>query len=326
MSDPDALAASLSSPEVRERAAHEGNEPPQLPGSEDVGKPRSLWRDAYDDLKRRPLFLISLVLIAIFVLMALFPQLFALGRDPFDCDLSRSRQAPSSEAWFGYDLQGCDVYARTIYGARASILVGVLTTLSVVVIGGVVGMTAGFFGRWVDSIASRITDIFFAIPLLLGGIMVLTAFPSNPQTPELVTIFKVVLALSVLGWTAIARIMRSSVIQVKSTDFVQAARALGASSNRIITRHVLPNSLAPVIVVAMISLGGYISAEATLSFLGIGLQPPVVSWGIAINDAATYVRTSPHMLLFPAAFLSLTVFAFIMMGDAVRDALDPKLR
>ncbi len=115
-------------------------------------------------------------------------------------------------------------------------------------------------------------------------------------------------------------------IQVKSTDFVQAARALGAGGGRIITRHVLPNSLAPVIVVAMISLGGYIAAEATLSFLGIGLQPPVVSWGIAISDAATYVRTSPHMLLFPAAFLSLTVFAFIMMGDAVRDALDPKLR
>lgn len=326
MSDPDALAASLSSPEVRDRVAREGSEPPILPGSEDVGKPRSLWRDAYDDLKRRPLFIISLLLVAVFVLMALFPQLFALGRDPFDCDLSRSRQAPSGEAWFGYDLQGCDVYARTVYGARASIMVGILTTLAVVILGGTMGIIGGFYGGLVDSITSRFTDIFFAIPLLLGGILVLTAFPSNPQTPELVTIGKVVLALSILGWTQIARIMRSAVIQVKSTDFVQAARALGAGGGRIITRHVLPNSLAPVIVVAMISLGGYIAAEATLSYLGIGLQPPVISWGIAISDAATYVRTSPHMLLFPAGFLSLTVFAFIMMGDAVRDALDPKLR
>lgn len=326
MSDPDALSAALTAKEVRDRLTREGDEPATQPEQDDIGKPRSLWRDAYDDLRRRPLFIISLLLVAVFVLMAIFPQIFALGRDPFDCDLARSRQAPSGSAWFGYDLQGCDVYARTVYGARASIMVGILTTIAVVLLGSTMGIIGGYYGGWIDSIVSRFTDIFFAIPLLLGGILVLTAFPSDPQTPELVTIMKVVLALSILGWTQIARIMRSSVVQVKNTDFVQAARALGAGSVRIVNRHVLPNSLAPVIVVAMISLGGYIAAEATLSYLGIGLQPPVISWGIAISDAATYVRTSPHMLLFPAAFLSLTVFAFIMMGDAVRDALDPKLR
>lgn len=317
MSDPDALAAV-------ERAGGNVEDTLAEPG-QDIGKPRSLWRDAWEDLLHNPFFIIGVVLITIFVVMALFPSLFT-STDPNDCQLSRSRQTPSGAAWFGYDLQGCDVYARSVFGARASILVGTLTTIAVLLVGGAVGVLGGYYGGLVDSISARITDVFFAIPLLLGGILVLTAFPSDPNTPELVTIGKVVLALAILGWTAIARIMRSSVIQVKNADYVQAARALGASGPRIINRHLLPNSLAPVIVVGMISLGGYIAAEATLSFLGIGLQPPVISWGIAISDAATYVRTAPHMLFFPATFLSLTVFAFIVLGDAVRDALDPKLR
>lgn len=292
---------------------------------DDIGKPRSLWQDAWADLRRNKLFIIGSLLVLILIIMAAFPQLFT-SVDPRSCSLSNSRQPPSSDAWFGYDLQGCDVYSRTIYGARASILVGIFTTTAVMLLGGAIGIIGGFFGGWADTLVSRLTDVFLALPLLLGSILILTAFPSDSDTPELAVIGKVVVALAILGWTQLARIMRSSVIQVKNQDYVQAARALGAPSTRIIGRHVLPNSLAPVIVVAMISLGAYISAEATLSFLGIGLQPPVISWGIAINDAATYVRTSPHMLLFPAAFLSVTVFAFIMLGDAVRDALDPKLR
>lgn len=292
---------------------------------DDIGKPRSLWQDAWADLRRNPLFIVGSILVLVLIVMAVFPQLFT-NTDPRDCNLANSREGPSSEAWFGYDLQGCDVYARTIYGARASILVGIFTTGSVLIIGGFIGIIGGFFGGWADTLVSRTTDIFLAIPLLLGSILILTSFPSTADTPELVVIGKVVVALALLGWTQLARIMRSSVIQVKNQDYVQAARALGARPTRIIGRHVLPNSLAPVIVVAMISLGAYISVEATLSFLGIGLQPPVISWGIAINDATSYVRTSPHMLLFPAAFLSVTVFAFIMLGDAVRDALDPKLR
>lgn len=323
MSDPDHIAAAVDAPEVRRSLIGEPEENP-LP-TDDVGRPRSLWQDAWDDLRRNPLFIIGSILVLLFIVMAAFPQLFT-SIDPRACNLSNSRQPPSADAWFGYDLQGCDVYARTIYGARASILVGIFTTASVMIIGGLIGVIGGYFGGWADSVVSRITDIFLALPLLLGSILILTAFPSTAETPELVVIGKVVLALALLGWTQLARIMRSSVIQVKNQDYVQAARALGASAPRIISRHLLPNSLAPVIVVAMISLGAYISVEATLSFLGIGLQPPVISWGIAINDAAIYVRTSPHMLLFPAAFLSITVFAFIMLGDAVRDALDPKLR
>jgi oligopeptide transport system permease protein len=139
-------------------------------------------------------------------------------------------------------------------------------------------------------------------------------------------IFKVVLALTVFGWASLARLMRSSVFQVLPNDYVQAARALGASPWRIVRSHIIPNAMGPMIVVATINLGAYIAAEATLSFLGIGLQPPVVSWGVMINDAIVGLRTTPHMLLFPSAFLSLTVLAFIMLGDVVRDAYDPKTR
>jgi oligopeptide transport system permease protein len=287
--------------------------------------PRSLSRDAWRDLRRRPIFVISAVVIVILVLIAAFPGLFA-AKSPTFCDLNLSRQGPGAGAWFGYDVQGCDVYARTIHGARASILVGFLATIGIVVIGGLVGMTAGFYAGWVDSVLSRILEVFFGIPLLLGGILVLASFPSGAGTPTWLTIGKVVLALSVLGWTTLARIMRSTVIQVKHADYVQAARALGASGPRLIRRHVLPNAAAPVIVYATIVLGVLVAVEATLSYLGIGLQPPVVSWGVDISNATTYMRQSPHMLLFPSAFLSVTVLAFIMLGDAARDALDPKLR
>lgn len=293
--------------------------------SRTAGRPRSLGSDAWHDLRRNPVFIVSGALIVVLLLMAAFPGLFT-SKNPTFCDLTHSRQAPGPGAWFGYDLQGCDVYARAVYGARASILVGVLTTVAVVVIGGLVGMIAGFYGRWVDAVLSRLLEIFFGIPLLLGGILVLASFPSGADTPAWATIAKVVLALSALGWTTLARIMRSTVIQVKHADYVQAARALGCSGPRLLRRHVVPNAIAPVIVYATIVLGVLVAVEATLSYLGIGLQPPVVSWGVDISNATTYMRQSPHMLLFPSAFLSVTVLAFIMLGDAVRDAFDPKLR
>lgn len=325
MSDVNASAAATAPASVgtvgesdRTPVAGQGQQSP-------AERPRSLGRDAWEDLRRNKIFLISAVLILALVVMSVAPGLFT-DKSPTDCNTRFSRQPPGGGAVFGFDTQGCDVYARTIYGARASVLVGVLASLSTLVLGSVAGVIAGFYGGWVDSVLSRITDMFFAIPLLLGGILVLTSFPSDENTGALASILKVTFALALLGWTSTARIMRSSAIQAKSTDYVQAARALGASNLRIITRHVLPNSFAPVIVVATIALGGYIGAEATLSFLGIGLQPPVVSWGIAISDAQRYVRVAPHMLIFPGVFLSVTVLAFIMLGDAVRDALDPKLR
>jgi oligopeptide transport system permease protein len=195
-----------------------------------------------------------------------------------------------------------------------------------VLIGGFMGVLAGYAGGWVDSLISRVTDIFFAIPLLLGGILFMATLPNNENTPYFVVVGKVVLVMAIFGWPGLARLMRSSVLQVKPNDYVQAARALGASPWRIVRAHVLPNALAPMVVVATINLGVFIAVEATLSFLGIGLTPPAISWGVSISDALVALRTTPHILFFPSIFLSLAVLAFIMLGDAVRDAFDPKSR
>jgi oligopeptide transport system permease protein len=257
--------------------------------------------------------------------MAVWPSLFT-NVDPADAVLKEARERPNASAWFGRDIQGYDIYSRTIYGARASILVGVFASIATVLIGGARGVIAGDYGGWLDAVVSRVTDIFFAIPLLLGGILFMATFPNDVDSPYLLVVGKVVLVLSIFGWPGLARLMRSSVLQVKPNDYVQAARALGATPWRIIRAHVLPNALAPMIVVATINLGVFIAVEATLSFLGIGLTPPAISWGVAISDAIVALRTTPHILLFPSLFLSLAVLAVIMLGDAVRDAFDPKSR
>ncbi|MFF3008094.1 ABC transporter permease [Kitasatospora sp. NPDC057940] len=285
---------------------------------------RSLWGDAWRDLRRRPIFLISAVLILLLVVMAIFPWAFT-DADPRKADLIHDYlRRPNwtdffGAGWFGYDGQGRSIYARVVYGARASITVGICVTLAVTVLGGLAGMVAGYFGGAVDAVISRITDIFFGLPLLLGALVLLNAFTTR-------TVWSVVIALAFLGWTQIARVMRGAVLTVKQSDYVVAGRALGAGTGRLMFRHILPNAIAPVIVVATIALGGYIATEATLSFLGIGLQDPTISWGIDISSAQKVIRTAPYVLFFPAVALSVTVLAFIMLGDAVRDALDPKLR
>ncbi|HEV2779160.1 MAG TPA: ABC transporter permease [Actinophytocola sp.] len=289
------------------------------------GKPRSLASDAWHDLRRRPLFLISSALILLILVMAAFPGLFT-SVDPTHAELSRSREGPSSQAWFGYDNQGADIYARVIYGARASVVVGVLATLLTVLLGGTLGIVAGYAGGWVDGLLSRIADIFFGLPFVLGAIVILTTFRASGSTNVVKIVALVVLSMSVLSWPVAMRIMRSAAISAKQQDYVRAARALGASARRVIVRHLLPNTLAPVLVYATIALGAFIGVEATLSFLGIGLRPPVVSWGVMIADSRDYIRIAPHLLLFPAGFLTATVLAFVMLGDAVREALDPKLR
>ncbi|MEV8098809.1 ABC transporter permease [Kitasatospora sp. NPDC085879] len=287
-------------------------------------KARSLGLDAWHDLRRRPIFIVSALLILLLIAIAIAPGLFT-SVDPRAGDLRNHYLSPPNYShlfqadWFGYDGQGRSIYARVLYGARASVVVGICVTAGVTILGGLTGMIAGYFGGWVDTLVSRVTDIFFGIPLLLGALVILNAFTSR-------TVWSVVFALIALGWTQMTRVMRGSVITVKQADYVTAAKALGAGTGRILFKHILPNAIAPVIVVATIALGGYIATEATLSFLGIGLQDPTISWGIDINSAQKVIRTAPFALFFPAGMLSLTVLAFIMLGDAVRDALDPKLR
>ena len=286
----------------------------------DEGAPSSMWGEAWKRLRRRPLFWFAATIIFFAITISLFPSLFT-SQDPRYCELSRSLGGP--ELWshpFGFDKQGCDIYSRVIYGARASVSVGVLTTIAVVIIGGTIGAIAGYVGGWIDALLSRITDVFFAIPLLLAAIVFMQMFKESRS------IAMVVIVLSTFAWTSIARITRGSVMSAKNEEFVTAARATGASRGRILMSHIIPNSMAPIIVYATVALGTFIVSEASLSFMGIGLPPTIVSWGADISTAKDQLSDAPMVLFYPAVALALTVLSFIMMGDAVREALDPKAR
>lgn len=280
--------------------------------------PLGMWGEAWRRMRRRPLFWVSVAIIALVTVVALFPGLFT-SVDPRAADLRNSLGEPTDGHPFGFTQQGYDVYSRVIYGARPSVIVGVCVTLLVTLLGILIGATAGWIGGFLDSFLSRITDIFFAIPLLLAGIVLMQVFPSRD-------VLTVTLVLALFGWPSMARVVRSSVLAVKNNEYVTASRALGLSSGRILLRHVLPNCLAPIIVMATTSLGIYIVAEATLSYLGIGLPPTEVSWGNDISVAQNTLRQSPTTLFYPAGALALTVLGFILLGDVVKDALDPKER
>lgn len=280
--------------------------------------PASIWSDAWRNLRTRPMFIVSAIIILAVIVVAAAPGLFT-STDPRFCDLQFSMQGPGSGHWFGYDRQGCDIYSRVLFGARASVLTGVGVTFLVLVIGVVFGALAGFYGGIADSLLSRVTDIFFGVPLILAAIVLMQLFTDR-------TIFTVILVLALFGWPQMARITRGAVLSAKGNDYVMASQALGLTRLRTLIRHVLPNAMAPIIVITTISLGTFIVAEATLSFLGIGLPPTEVSWGGDISAAQVTLRQGSTILFYPAAALAITVLGFIMMGDALRDALDPKAR
>ena len=286
------------------------------------GRSRTLAGDAWIDLRSRKVFWIAAVLVVVILVMALWPSLFT-SADPRDCLLARKHAGASGGALLGYDFQGCDVYAKTVYGARDSILVGVSATLIAGLIGLVVGLPAGYFGGWLDALLSRFVDVMLAIPFLLGAIVLAKRLSADPRNNG---VLAVTVTLGVLGWTTAARVMRSAVIAAKNQDYVTAARMLGASPARLMVRHVLPNAFGPFIVVLTVLLGINIAGEATLSYLGVGLKGDAISWGLAIAEAGPYARTVAGPLVWPSVFLAATVLAFIMLGDAVRDAFDPKLR
>jgi oligopeptide transport system permease protein len=281
-------------------------------------QPTSIWTDAWHQLRRNPLFIIAALLIIFVVIVVAFPGLFT-SQDPRYCNGDFSMHPRGSGHLFGYDLQGCDIYARTVYGARASVAAGVGASLLVVFIGGTLGALAGFYGGLLDSIVSRIAEIIFAIPLMLAAIVLMQLLASR-------TIWTVIVILASFTWPQAARIARSAVIEAKGSDYVTAAKSLGVSRFRTLLRHVLPNSAGPLIVVTTIWLGVFIVTEATLSYLGVGLPPSVVSWGGDIATGQKQLRAGSPILFYPATALAITVLSFIMLGDAVRDALDPKAR
>ncbi|AMB59013.1 ABC transporter permease [Microterricola viridarii] len=282
-------------------------------------KARSTWDDAWDSMRRRPSFWFSSALILLILVVAAFPGLFTSVSPNLGCELANSNGAPTAGHPLGFTRQGCDVYSRIIFGTQASVTVGLIATLLVTFSGIIIGSLAGYYGGFLDSFVSRVGDIFFAIPTVLGAIVLMSVIPE--RTP-----LTVAFVLAVFAWPQIARIMRGAVLSASNSDYVTASIALGVSKFKILVRHVVPNSIAPVIVVATISLGTFIVAEATLSFLGIGLPPTVMSWGNDIAQAQTSIRTNPQVLLLPSAALSLTVLSFLMLGDVVRDALDPAAR
>ena len=283
-------------------------------------KKQNLWTDAWGDMRRRPMFWISVVIILVVAVVSLFPTLFTQV-DPRNCVLSLSNQGPAAGHPLGFNKQGCDIYSRMIHGTSTSVSVGLIVILMTFVIGSIMGAFAGYFGGIIDTILSRIGDIFFSIPYILAGIVVMSVLSSHRN------IFVISLAIGGFAWPSTARILRAEIFRVKNSDYVMASEALGLSGQKTLWRHVMPNSIAPVIVVTTISLSAAIVAEATLSFLGVGLPPAqYLSWGNDISAAQTDLRTHPENLLYPSLALSITVLAFIMLGEVVRDALDPKAR
>jgi ABC-type dipeptide/oligopeptide/nickel transport systems, permease components len=275
------------------------------------------WREIRHRFAANKLALLGLVLVLLlFVTAALAPWI--APADPYQQDLMNTLQAPSAAHPFGTDSLGRDQLARVIYGAQIAVVVGVASIVLTVVIGVALGAVAGYFGRFYDALVMRVADVLFAFPLLIGAIIIITVV-GRGVTP-------VVVALAVFGWATVARLLRSSVLSVREMDYVHAARALGAGHLRVIMRHILPNSIAPVLVYATFNVGTAVVAEASLSFLGVGVSPDVPEWGNMLAVGRGFIGVYDYMWTLPSLAVVLTTLGFIFVGDGLRDALDPKLR
>lgn len=261
---------------------------------------------------------IGMALVAVFVVFALFAPWIA-PQNPSNIDLPSRLQPPSGSHWFGTDELGRDIFSRVIYGARISMLVGSSVVAGSLLLGLILGSIAGYYGGMADRFFNVIVmNAFLSFP----GILLAIAFVAflGPG------IFNLILALCIGGWVGYARLARAQVLAVKEKEFVEAARALGASDWRIVTRHILPNIIQPVIVQAAIGMAGAVLAEATMSFLGLGVPPPTASWGSMLNDGRAHLFDAPHLVLFPALAVMLAVLSFNFIGDALRDYMDPRSR
>ena len=260
---------------------------------------------------------IGVTVIAVMVVMAIFAPLVA-GRDPNAIDLIHLLDPPSRAHWLGTDVQGRDVWARLVYGARVSLAVGLVSQAIAVSLGITLGLLAGYYRGWIDEVVMRFADVTLAFPTLLLLIAMSAAFQ-----PSMSVVF---ITIGVVGWAGIARLVRGQVLVVRDLEYVQAARALGARGERIMLRHVLPNVVGPVVIAATLGIAGAIMAEAALSFLGLGIQPPTASWGSMIADGRDLdqLRNAPWTSLAPGLAIGAAVLGFNLLGDALRDALDPR--
>ena len=290
-----------------------------LPAS---GAPRSVpqagpWRRAWRRLKGRRGALAGLAVVLLFVALAVFAPWLAL-QDPIAASWGAIRKAPSAGHWFGTDEIGRDVFSRVIWGTRASLLAGVVSVSISLLLGVPIGLAAGFLGGWVDAVISRITDAFLACPFLILAIA-LAAFLGPSLTNAMI-------AIGVSATPIFVRLTRAQVMNIKVEDYIEAARAVGNPPLRIALRHVLPNIAAPLIVQATLAVAAAVIAEASLSFLGLGQQPPAPSWGSMLNTAKNFIDSAPWMAIWPGLSIFLLVLAFNLLGDGLRDALDPRQR
>ena len=298
-----------------------------LAGSEpakQVAPPRSLWSDGWKRFRRNRAAVISLWFLAFVCLVAALAN--AISPFPFDLqDVPRALNGPNAHNWLGTDALGRDLLSRLIFGARMSMSVGILTAVFSLLIGGAYGAISGWCGGWIDSAMMRAIDVLFAIPSLVLLILMKVIFDAVNlfDNPELKALSGIFLALSVVGWASLARLVRAQVLQAKQMLYVEGARALGASSGRILLKHVFPNILGPIIVMLTFQIPSNILFESFLSFIGLGLQPPYSSWGTLANDGWR-AKSFPHLVLFPGLALFFTMLAFNLLGDGLRDAFDPK--
>jgi ABC-type dipeptide/oligopeptide/nickel transport system permease subunit len=282
----------------------------------DMQAARPLRAEVWRRFRRNKLAVAGMAFVLLLILVAIFASVIA----PYSITerSSEFRQGPSADHWFGTDRIGRDVFSRVVFGARVSLKVGIVATVISLVIGVLAGAAAGFLGGAVETVIMRLTDIFLAIPYIILAVAIATVLSRGENT--------IIVVLGLTGWLAICRIVRSSFLSLRQLEYVEAATALGAGRLRIMFRHILPNALQPIIVYGTIAVGSAILAEAALSFLGVGAEPPTPAWGLMVDEGRGDLVNAPHLLYFPGGAIFLTVLAFQFVGDGLRDALDPRLR
>ncbi|MBL4952396.1 ABC transporter permease [Neobacillus sp. OS1-32] len=286
--------------------------------AEKISKPSlSFWKDVRIRFRKNKLAMFGIIILILLIIMAIFGP-YMTKFDYATNDLMNTNKEPSGTHWFGTDDLGRDMFARTWQGARISLLIGVMAALIDFVIGVTWGGIAGFKGGRVDEFMMRIADILYGVPYLLLVILFMVVLGANLTT--------MILAMTITGWINMARIVRGEVLSLKNQEYVLAAKTLGASVTRIMARHLIPNAMGSILVTMTLTIPNAIFTEAFLSFLGLGLTPPLASWGTMANDGLAAIQYYPWRLFFPAVLIALTIFAFNVIGDGLRDALDPRLR
>ncbi|TMF75861.1 MAG: ABC transporter permease [Chloroflexi bacterium] len=294
----------------------------------DVPEQTGLWSDAWVRFRRNPLAVAGLAVIVVMIVLAIGARLptnpgglwhvLHLTGDPVQQEVTNTYALPSLQHPLGTDVLGRDQLSRILYGASISLTIGIVVQFLILIIGGVIGMVAGYFGGWIDNLLMRFTDIMYAFPDLLLVLVFVAAFG-----PSFWSIF---IALGLVYWVGLARLVRGQVLSIKEKEYVEAAIMTGTSPFKLIVKHLVPNSLGPVIVTLTFGIPAAIFTEAALSFLGIGIRPPEPSWGVMIEDGYAGIFADPRQVIFPGIAVALTMLSFTFVGDGLRDALDPRMR